>query len=130
MRTVEEKLAFKKKLEERTSDFAVAVFKCIDALPTVASSRVIAFQLGKSASSIGANYREANRSESMDDFVHKIGITLKEASESLYWLELLQRLHSEKDGYRKLAKECEELVRIFQSTRRTVHDQRNNRVGK
>ena len=124
MRTVEEKLAFKKKLEGRTSDFAVAVFKCIDALPLAVSSKVIAFQLGKSASSIGANYREANRAESMDDFIHKIGIALKETSESLYWLDLLQRLYSQKDCYRVLAEECDELVRIFQAIRRKIHDTR------
>ena len=57
MRTIEEKLAFKKKLEERTSQFAVSVFKRLDKLPQVPSSRVIVFQLGKSASSVGANYR-------------------------------------------------------------------------
>ena len=62
MRSLEEKLEFKKKLEERAANFAVAVFRCIDSLPQLTSSRVIAFQLGKSASSIGANHREANRS--------------------------------------------------------------------
>ena len=64
----------------------------------------------------------------MDDFVHKIGITLKETSESLYWLDLLQRLYSENGCYRKLTKECDELVRIFQSIRRKIHDQRKGIV--
>ena len=123
-RSLEEKLAFKKKLEERTSVFAVSVFRCLDALPQFPSSRVIVFQLGKSASSVGANYREANRSESIDDFIHKIGITLKECSESLYWLDLLHRLYPEKDDFKKIAKECGELVRIFQSIKRKMHDTR------
>ena len=124
MRTLEEKLEFKKKLEERTTEFAVAVFRSIDSLPPMASSRVIAFQLGKSASSIGANYREANRSESVDDFIHKMGVTLKETSESLYWLDLLQRLYPNESSYRKLAKECDELVRIFQTARSKMYAKR------
>ena len=124
MRTLEEKLEFKKKLEERTTEFAVAVFRSIDSLPPMASSRVIAFQLGKSASSIGANYREANRSESVDDFIHKMGVTLKETSESLYWLDLLQRLYPNESCYRKLAKECDELVRIFQTARSKMYAKR------
>ena len=124
MRTPEEKLEFKKKLEERTTEFAVAVFRSIDSLPPMASSRVIAFQLGKSASSIGANYREANRSESVDDFIHKMGVTLKETSESLYWLDLLQRLYPNESCYRKLAKECDELVRIFQTARSKMYAKR------
>ena len=119
---MEERLEFKRKLEGRTADFAVAVFKCIDALPVAVSSKVIAFQLGKSASSVGANYREANRAESMDDFVHKIGITLKECSESLYWLDLIQKLHPERSHVAELVTECDELLRIFQSIRRGIHD--------
>ena len=128
MRSLEEKLEFKKKLEERTSDFTVAVFKCIDRLPETASSRVIAFQLGKSASSVGANYREANRAESTDDFIHKIGIVLKECAETLYWLEVLLKLHPANCDLLKASDECDELVRIFQSTRRTMHEKRNNRM--
>ena len=124
MRSLEEKLEFKKKLEERTSDFAVAVFNCIDSLPSMASSRVIAFQLGKSASSVGANYREANRAESMDDFIHKIGIVLKECSETLYWLGLLVKLYPTNSGLRKACGECDELLRIFQTARRKIHEVR------
>ena len=124
MRTVEEKLAFKKKLEERTSLFAVSVFRRLDSLPQVPSSRVIVFQLGKSASSVGANYREANRSESLDDFVHKIGICLKECSESLYWLDLLGMLHPQDNSFSELVVECDELLRIFQTIKRNMHEKR------
>lgn len=124
MRSVEDKLAFKRRLENRTSDFAVAVFRMLDALPLAVSSKVIAFQLGKSASSVGANYREANRAESPDDFNHKIGIVLKECAESLYWLEMLHRLYAEDCVSQDLLKECDELVRIFQTIRRRIHDKR------
>ena len=124
MWSLEEKLEFKKKLEERTSVFAVSVFRCLDALPRVTSSNVIAFQLGKSASSVGANYREANRAESLDDFIHKIGVTLKECSESLYWVDLLKRLYPDNEDFHRLNQECDELLRLFQTIKRSMHDNR------
>ena len=124
MRSLAEKLEFKKELEERVSSFAVAVFKSLDALPQKVSSKVIAFQLGKSASSVGANYHEANRAESSDDFIHKIGVTLKECSESLYWLGLLQRIYPQTVEFQSLQVECDELVRIFQSIKRKMHEKR------
>ena len=85
---------FRQWLEQRTRKFAVCVFRFLDALPVSVSSKVIGHQLGKSASSIGANYREATRAESRDDFVHKVSIALKEASESVYWLEILGDLRA------------------------------------
>lgn len=84
---------FKQWLEKRTREFAVATFKLLDALLKKNSTRVIAFQLGKSASSIGSNYREVNRAESSDDFRHKLSIAMKEASESTYWHEVLTDLY-------------------------------------
>ena len=73
---------FRASFEVRTKDFAVRVFKFLDALPKKISSQVIAYQLAKSASSVGANYREATRAESRDDFGHKLQIALKESSET------------------------------------------------
>ena len=124
MRSAEEKLAFRRGLENRTEDFAVAVFQCLDSLPGKVSSRVIAFQLGKSASSVGANYHEANRAESEDDFVHKIGIVLKECSESLYWIGILLKLYPVNKSFPELFAECEELLRLFQSIRTKLHQRR------
>ena len=119
---VSSRLEFKRKLELRTKEFAVSVFKLLDALPTKNSTKVIAYQLGKSASSVGANYREANRSESGDDFRHKTSIVLKEADESLYWLEVLGELYPTHDVIRTLAAECEELLRLFQRITRTSRE--------
>ena len=126
MRTAEEKLAFKRQLEERTVEFSVAVFKSLDTLPNKVSSRVIAFQLGKSASSVGANYHEANRAESADDFIHKIGITLKECSESLYWIGLLRKIYRDNEEFAKLSADCEELLRIFQTIRTKLHQRKKS----
>ena len=71
---------FREVLEDRTARYAVDVFKFLRSLPCDVSVKIISYQFGKSASSIGANYHEANRAESKDDFVHKISIALKEAN--------------------------------------------------
>lgn len=88
-----DKEEFTRQLKDRTRLFAVSVFKLVDLLPRLPSTQVISFQLGKSASSIGANYREASRAESRADFVHKSGTVEKEADEALFWLEVLGDLY-------------------------------------
>jgi len=65
---------FKKELEERTLSFSVDVLNYLFKLPSHPVFKVVIYQLAKSGSSIGANYREANRAESKPDFIHKIGI--------------------------------------------------------
>lgn len=121
MRTAEEKLKFKQELETRTMKFAVSVFAYLDALPKAMSLKVISFQLGKSASSIGANYREANRGSSPADFANKIAIVLKECAESQYWLEVLSAVRPKNQGVEKLLSECKELLMIFQTIDRRMH---------
>ena len=120
MRSREEVLEFKRELERRTARFAVSVFRYLDILPKKNSYKIIAFQLGKSASSVGANYREANRAESYDDFVHKIGVALKECSESLYWLEILIELTDQDETGRQLYNECNEILAILQTANRKM----------
>ena len=111
---------FRTRLETRTRKFAIDVFRMIDELPRSNSMKVVALQLGKSASSIGANYREANRGESRDDFGHKIQIVVKEASESCYWLEILRELNPDSEVLKELLSECVELRNLFQSIAESV----------
>ena len=106
---------FKQWLEDRTRAFAVASLKFLDALPKKNSTKIVAFQLGKSATSIGANYREANRAESRVDFGHKLQIAMKEASESVYWLELLSGLYPMHETIKTLEREAIELRNLLQS---------------
>ena len=113
-------LEFKTQLERRTKEFAVAAFKYLDAFPKKNSTRVIAYQLGKSASSIGANYREANRGESREDFGHKLQIALKEAAETCYWLEVLSDLYPTHETARRLLSESVEIRNLFQSISQTT----------
>ena len=117
-------LEFKTQLERRTKEFAVAASKYLDAFPKKNSTRVIVYQLGKSASSVGANYREANRGESGDDFAHKISIVLKEASETHYWLQVLAGLYPEHAVIGELGSDAEEFLKIFQTINRTTRSSR------
>ena len=76
-------------LETRTKDYARRIIRLRAALPRGPAARVLGDQLLRSGTSIGANYREAMRSRSKAEFIAKLGDSLKEASESEYWLELL-----------------------------------------
>jgi four helix bundle protein len=78
----------KNELEERTKHFALRVISFVSNLPRNRITDVLGYQLLKAGTSIGANYREANRAESRKDFIHKIGIVTKEAAETQYWMEL------------------------------------------
>ena len=95
--------------------FTIDVFKILRKLPNDVSTRVIAYQLGKSASSIGANYHEANRAESNDDFKHKIAVALKEGNESGYWFRVLKGLFEEDLDIDRMQKEALELRNLLQS---------------
>ena len=106
---------FREQLEDRTTQYAVEVFRYLRELPHDVSTKVIAYQLGKSASSIGANYHEANRSESRDDFAHKVAISVKEANESRYWFNVLTGLYGSNERLATLAKETCELRNLLQS---------------
>ena len=86
---------------------------------------VVGYQLLKSATSIGANYREANRAESHADFIHKIGLVEKEASETQYWLELCADADLGSGTERQpLLKEASELLAIFTASRKTARAKR------
>src|ERR1700752_3851003 len=75
-------------LEGRTKEFAIRIIRFAATLPYDKIGDGIRFQLVKTGTSVGANYREANRAESRNDFIHKIALVEKEASESQYWLEI------------------------------------------
>jgi len=76
-------------LERRTKKFALDVITRVGSLTKSKASDVLGYQLLKSGTSVGANYREALRAQSRDDFIHKLGICEKEAAETEYWIELL-----------------------------------------
>lgn len=113
---------FKKQLEERTMQFAVQVVKFCMHLRKFKIPEVLVTQLLKSGTSIGANYREANRAESKNDFIHKIAISEKEASETDYWLDVFKNSEiinvNITPDFCILHKEAKELLAIFNSISR------------
>ncbi|MDD5544858.1 MAG: four helix bundle protein [Acidobacteriia bacterium] len=111
----------KTELENRTKEFALCTIEFVRGLPKNAVSQVVGRQLLKAATSVGANYREANRAESRNDFLHKISIVEKEAAETDYWLELLlESSASSEIQIRPLMQESTELLKIFTFIRRTL----------
>lgn len=107
---------FAKELEERTKQFAIRIIRLSSTLPNTPEGRAIRTQMTKAGTSVGANYREANRARSKADFRNKIAICESEASETQYWLEVIvgmgwkswQEIQSDYD-------ECSELLAIFTS---------------
>src|SRR5438477_4503471 len=105
-----------KDLEQRTKRFGVAIIKSCSSLPRSREADVLGRQLLRSTTSIGANYREANRGVSRADFVNKIGTVQKEAAETQYWIELLMESGiSKTECAANLHKESTELLAIFTS---------------
>ena len=107
---------FAKKLEKRTMEFAVRIIRLSRTLPNTPEARVVRTQITKSGTSIGANYREANRARSKADFKNKIKICESEASETRYWLEAIVKVKWLSWAKVKWEyEECSELLGIFTS---------------
>ena len=107
---------FAKKLEKRTKEFAVRIIKLSIYLPKTTEGMVIRNQITKSGTSIGANYREANRARSKADFNNRIKICESEASETQYWLEIIVDAgFLSQNKIQTEYKECSELLAIFTS---------------
>ncbi|HEX9900425.1 MAG TPA: four helix bundle protein, partial [Candidatus Methylomirabilis sp.] len=78
-------------LADRLLDFAVRNIEVASALSKSPAGRHIAGQIVDSGTSVGAHYEEARGAESKADFIHKLGVALKECRESRYWLKVIQR---------------------------------------
>lgn len=78
-----------KTFKARTKKLAVAIIKQVDKLPRSLASDVIARQVLRSGTSIGANYRAACRAKSTPDMINKLKIVEEESDETAYWLEIL-----------------------------------------
>jgi four helix bundle protein len=117
----------KTELENRTKRFALKIIQFVATLPRNRVGDLITYQLAKAGTSIGANYREANRAESRNDFIHKIAIVEKESSESRYWLELCDDAALGDSAQRQwLLQEAGELLAIFTRSGRTAKARRTS----
>jgi four helix bundle protein len=107
---------FSKQLENRTKKFAITIIILSASLPNTREGKVIKNQMTKSVTSIGANYREANRSRSKADFYNKISICAREANETSYWIEIIFELNwSDNQNVLSILTESNELLAIFTS---------------
>ena len=111
-------------LESRTTTFGQSVVELCLRIPETAVTRPLISQIVRAATSVGANYCEADDAESPRDFRHKIALCRKEARESRYWCRMLATaVVEEKPAIRKLWKEASELNLIFSAIfRRTKTD--------
>jgi four helix bundle protein len=102
-----------KDLAPRTKNFARRIIRLYVALPKETVAQVLGKQALRSGTSVGTNYREANRSRSKAEFISKIGDCLKEADETAYWLELLadEKIVT-KNRLEPLLQETNELIAI------------------
>jgi len=107
-------------LAEQSMDFAIEIVHLVRALRQNRET-LISSQLGRSGTSIGANIREAQYAQSRADFIAKLHIALKEANETLYWLELLYRTsYLREKQYLTLSKACLSLIRMLTASLNTA----------
>lgn len=120
----------KTELEERTKQFAIRIIRLIRTFPKMVDGIEVGRQLLRAGTSVGANYREANRAESRNDFIHKIGIAEKEASETAYWLEICETSPLGKPAeVGALLKEANELLAILTTIGRKAKGRSPRIVG-
>jgi len=93
-------------IKDKSFDFALRIVKLYQYL----------VQLLRSGTSVGANVRESEHAQSKADFIHKLSISLKEANETDYWLELLYKSdYLEQKEYYSLKNDSEEILKLLVS---------------
>ena len=114
-------------LEKRLIDFAVRVIKLSARLPRTPAGKHIAGQILRSGTSPAPNYGEARGGESHADFVHKLGIVLKELNETQIWLRIIKQSQLLKPYLLAgIVEENQELCRIFTSSLKTARARKRN----
>lgn len=109
------KIESKSIIADKAYAFALLIISIYKELKTK-NEFILSKQIIRSGTSIGANVNEAISAESKKDFVHKLNISLKEARETKYWLNLLKDSdYIDKETYNKSNKYCEELIKILSS---------------
>lgn len=105
---------------DKSKAFALRIIKLYRYLCAEKQEYVLSKQLLRSGTSIGANVREAKRSQSKPDFYSKMNIALKEADEAAYWLELLHESgFLEPQAFESIYEDCNELIKILVSILKT-----------
>jgi four helix bundle protein len=107
-------------VKKKSFDFALRIVKLYQLLVHDKKEFVLSKQLLRSGTSIGANIREAEQAESKSDFIHKTSVSLKEANESEYWIELLYKAdYIDKYQYISLSNDLKEILKLLTSIIKT-----------
>src|SRR5512140_3226861 len=114
-------------LRERTTEYALRIVRLYTSLPKSTEAQVLGKQVLRSGTSVGAQFREGQRSKSAADFINKLQDSLQELDESAYWLELLVKAGIVTAAkLASLRKETDELTAIFV----TIITKVKQRIGK
>ena len=105
---------------DKSKAFALRIIRLYKYLKNEKSEYVLSKQLLRSGTSIGANVKEAIRGQSRADFYAKLNISLKEASETEYWLELLHESeYIEEKAFNSIYADCQELIKLLVAITKT-----------
>ena len=103
-------------MKEKSFLLATRIIKLYKYLVEEKREYVIAKQVLRSGTSVGANVREAQNAQSVKDFIHKLAIAQKECDETLYWLELLENAEFlSTEEFESIHKQCNEVMKIITS---------------
>jgi four helix bundle protein len=115
-------------IKKRTKQIGIEVIKLVDELPNKPSSWVIAKQIIKSGTSIGANYRAACRAKSTSDFINKLKIVEEESDETIFWLEELEESNLvEAARVSMLKEETNQILSIVVSSIKTLRQKEDRK---
>jgi len=110
-------------IEEKSKSFALRIIRLYKYLREKKKEYVLSKQVVRSGTGIGANVKEAIRGQSKPDFYAKLYIALKEASETEYWLELLQQSgYIEDSHFQSIYDDCQEIIKLLVSITKTQNN--------
>ena len=113
------------KLTELSMEFSIDIINLVKCLKSNYES-IISNQIGRSGTSIGANIFEAQYAQGKKDFISKLEIALKEASETGYWLELLYRTkYIDEPTFKSLSSKCSSLRVVLIASCKTAKENLN-----
>ena len=115
-----------KVFKDRTKQLAIAVLRLVEKMPRSISADVLARQIVRSGTSIGANYRAACRAKSTPDMINKLKIVEEESDETAYWFELIAELgYAPPDKISPLAKETNEILAMTVASLKTLRSRKS-----
>jgi len=111
-------------MKYKTKNFAIQIIHFCDSLKKTEASKVITYQMIKSATSTGANYRAACKSRSKKEFFSKLCIVAEESDETIYWLDVIDGADISNDSreLEKLKQEAKEITKIISKAKDTIYN--------